>query len=77
MAITQTSCWTQRCSKTIRTLFNSFQIIEERMRQKTQNLDGEKKRRPDFLDILLQQTEDNQMSVEEVREQVGNFCRLT
>jgi cytochrome P450 len=45
------------------------------MRQKTLNNDGEQKRRLDFLDILLQQSEDNQMSVEEVREQVifGNF----
>jgi hypothetical protein len=49
----------------------TLQIIEERMRQKAQNSEGEQKRRLDFLDILLQQTEENQISVEELREQVG------
>lgn len=51
-------------------MYVNSKVIEERMRQQTQQADGATKRKPDFLDILMQQTENNRMSVEELREQV-------
>lgn len=48
-------------------------MIEERKRQHDQQTDGTQKRRPDFLDILMKQTTENGMSVEEMREQIDTF----